>query len=128
MCLDSKRSRARKKQWLEEQPDTVVAYKIVREVGRGNDLYPLHQRAYVPFKEKVNWIKWFRIPAHTGSEDSLYIPYYHLYHTLENAKYVAGYRKVMKCHVPKKCITAIGSQDGYTVIITKKFEFIEEAI
>jgi len=152
MCLDSKWTKARTKEWLgQHKGDDVIAYKIVRSYKVwGNDgqqvpimrLSPSHQtygrngqvrkfkrRNLVREVGENDRTKTFTIrytkkdTVITGTRKAEYVAYYHLYAEQSDAFEKRGSGQVMTCRIPKKFITDIGVQSGKVVIITRCFEF-----
>lgn len=141
MCLDKIWSRKEKKEWIGNQSDTITAYKVVlknrafvRGTSEEGESYSEFGKEYVKpmfydgasaFK-KTNKIT--KKPKRTSVEGRTYTPYYHICLTKEAAKHWKnGFksRKILKCEVPRKAITAMGTQTGYVTIVTKEFTFIE---
>lgn len=141
MCLDKIWSRKEKKEWIGNQSDTITAYKVVLEnravikstteesescweFGKEFVQAMFYGRASA-FK-KINKVT--KKPKRTSVEGRTYTPYYHVCLTKKAAKHWKnGFksRKILKCEVPRKAITAMGTQAGHVTIITKEFTFIE---
>lgn len=141
MCLDALWTSSQK-DWLAEQPDTIIAYKVVLITksrlsdGWRDMVYPPVKTAYGKYK-KTNIIGYFakRHMARiwTANSKDKYLPFYHLFKTKFGAtrwidvmlRLRIGKFAVLKCEIPKDKITEIGRQDKYMVIVTKEFTFVE---
>lgn len=138
MCISYKLYSKAKKKWLKTQPDIITAYKCVyvREYYGTTRFFPIvySNSRNKPFKRKntLREIESKQSDKRTGTyfqegaNRTVYIAYYHLYLNREDAEsWVDSDRKIIKCTVPKKCITDIGLQNG-VVIITKQFSIVGE--
>lgn len=129
MCLYILKSEEEKNEWLKKQKETIVAYKSVRKDG--GKYYPScyhHGHGGESFfSRRMNRIKGDRIAQTTywGNKGS-YKPFYHLFKHKTHAKNWMCLCETVKCEIPKKDVTAIGSQDGEFVIVTKAFKIIKE--
>lgn len=134
MCLNGILTQKDKKAWMKGKPEIITAYKVVRQrMEKIEKIYPIYFSASIPF-EKTNKLskKKSKDRVETGfnllSVRSTYRPYYHLFIDRKEAlRWAEGIsqRVVLKCEVPKKQITVVGTQSGSEVIITKEFTFIE---
>lgn len=153
MCIDYKFPEEDRKKWLEDKPETIIAYKIV-EIKRilqydKERLYPYYVDKATPFERK-NHIKQIKttvrksirkaktyIAKNSNKKDKCsyeevdrcsYMAYYHLWANIEEAKQYlsewAGYGTIIECKVPKKYITDIGEQCRKEVIVTRQFTIV----
>lgn len=141
MCIDVIFTDEITKEWLENKPDTITAYKVVKIEDK---------KAYPPVfwgqYKKTNKLDSEKCPGEKcpgftmvlnkrGSYDYVgYKAYYHIFSTKQAAKEWSTARwsflktratRVLECEIPKKSITAVGTELGCTVIITKEFTFTE---
>lgn len=137
MCLHYVETDISKKRWLGKQPKNIIAYKIMRKKrGKYYPLFTSHGHGFDSFfPRRMNRIKgnrttilsWFRLPpgCHKAAH---YAPEYHLFRYKKNAFDWGKYRYavIVKCEIPKKDITEVGTQDGFKVIVTKAFKIVEE--
>ncbi len=128
MCLGYLWSDERKEEWLETQPDTITAYKIVRiEDG---ELFPPYYPEHGPYN-KINQLEKTDTETHPPFRYSgRYLAHYHLFAQETQANWYQSHFcndvKVVDCKVPKKSITTMGEQHGSVVIVAKEFEIIGE--
>ena len=132
MCLHHLSTPEKTRKWLKKQPDVIIAYKCVR-IGSDGKYYPIcshHGRGQERFfPRRINRIKWYRVEIRTcWGYQQFYKPYYHLFKYITPARDWADLEcsRVVKCAIPKKDITAIGTQDGSFVIVTKAFKILGE--
>lgn len=143
MCLSTVWPDSKTKRWLKDKPKSVVTYKVVvikRKAGDKARVFPavfdqnrsfkktnrlLKREIEDEFSEK--WLKWgsdFEL-----GEEYKYQANYHLFVKKEDAERFITLPsediKILKCEVLKKDITAMGEQYNSTVIVAKKFEFVE---
>ena len=64
--------------------------------------------------------------VYIDDDKSKYVPYYHLYADKKSAPAsLAGLcRKVVRCEIPKKLITEIGTENEHIVIVTKGYNIV----
>jgi len=153
MCLDSKWSDDKKKEWLESQPKIITAYKVA-EISCKRDKLLEELLGIIRYKTEIvapffcdlsykqkNRIRMKRRKIEIGCNWGLknpnkYIPYYHLFLNLTDAIAFQTHRNrahhrdidliVMECKVPKKHITEIGYENGRSVVVTKSFTLVEK--
>ena len=127
MCLYTRRSKKQQRRWLKSKPDTIIAYKTVRKFS-GKQYFPSTMNAEKPFSSsEMNIINGKRKRVWIDPNTSYYYPYFHLFATLEGAKIWRSLGdNIVRCAIPKKSITVVGSQVGHTVIVTKAFKIIED--
>ncbi len=146
MCLNIQWTNKQKKEWLKNKPKTITAYKVcsIYETDGVKELFPpVYAIEHGPFKRtnimlkreledsgKLCWVKLSSTKTDSRSYGS--VPYnanYHLFSTRKAASKwsaeLAGEMEVLKCEIPKECITVIGRQMNCVVIVTKKFKFVE---
>ncbi|MHA1469710.1 MAG: hypothetical protein ACTSSP_04015 [Candidatus Asgardarchaeia archaeon] len=134
MCIDTKLSMKEERKAKEKLPDTFTAYKLVRvkNVVPGQGVYyaPILQiGAFETGWNEAPTRKRMRVFRYRfGKADFRYLPYYHCFKTKYGASryknmmfpYPTTRFVVVKVQIPKKYIRAIGDQDGYMCIVTKK--------
>ncbi len=130
MCLDSKRTYEKQKEWLKNKPKTITAYKVVK-ITKGRVSPPIFD-AYGPYK-KTNIIDTYpRIKTFYSKGYSVtmrkYQAAFHLFLTKRGAE--AWRNKslnqiILKCSIPKKSVVAIGKQCRLATIVAKEFTFVE---
>jgi len=143
MCLSRKFTIKDKKKWLKNQPEIIIAYKIVEIIansmksGCRNEygLYPYFFKSE-PFK-KINLLKEIKSKKSSKIEHTYYkskaqrnvsyIAYYHLGMDKEKLREMfktTNSLHLIKCKVPKKYITDIGEQWNMITIVTRKFTIV----
>lgn len=132
MCLSTLWTKEQKKEWLEDKPEIIIAYKVVRikTTSDGEDrIYPVSYHKDVPF-EKINKLekKAGYEEIETEEEDGCYLPYFHFFTSLHGARtwLIAQHSEVIfECEIPKKAITMMGIQEGESIIVATEFTFVE---
>lgn len=139
MCLRTKMSVADKKVWLEKQPETIIAYKVVKLKIRArsrtkNRFYPMYyggkefkRNNLVREMRSKNSYKFSNTQFDKSGRPASYIAYYHLFTTHQDAKvYAIGHFGVVviQCYVPKESITDVGFQNSKLTIVTRKFTIV----
>jgi hypothetical protein len=135
MCLTNVYTEEEKQAWLKDQPDEIVAYKVVRVSDCGSRVRPpcrCHPCFYTK-RNVVDGIEYYE--SIEASDGRYYVPLFHLFCDDKDAEdwafdfhrsgFMTGEIKVIKCKIPKAMITDVGIQQLYTVIVTKEFEFIQ---
>lgn len=146
MCLHTKMTTKQCKEWLKEQPDDIIAYKVAWELV--GEVYPPVYRNGIRY-EKTNKLE--KMPTAKSSygctEDRpgrSYKAGYHLALTKNGAKefkhWLYGNKEkhsvILKCKIPKKAVVAVGTQasditkdnpvrSNEIAIVTKEFTFTE---
>jgi len=130
MCLHTIWSKQHKESWLNKQPQTITAYKVVAKRSESAQVYtPLysHTTARTPTFRQHNKHLPYKVKdlppqVHVPVQDVCYTPYFHLFTALSAAvalrNYVIGLRQyykmnpwkfvIVKCTIPKDQITDIG--------------------
>lgn len=127
MCLNGILTQKNKKTWMEEKPETITAYKVVRIID--GKVYPMYFKTNIPF-EKTNKLlkKESKDRIETGGvsfSSSTYRPYYHLFTNKKEAERWSSNGVALRCKVPKNQITVVGTQLRKEVIIAKEFIFVQ---
>ncbi len=151
--LNKKLTAKKKEEWLEEQPDMIVAYKAVKirldpkklkKDKHKKSLYPLYKCRMSPMKRR-NHIRPDRNPrtrrkAWTRCDEPMakgkwhtYMAYFHLFSKEELKGIRNMYRgkenvKIIKCMIPKKFVTDVGYQWGKEIIVTRRFDVVAQDI
>lgn len=130
MCLCTLWSKEKQKEWLEKQPDNIVGYKVV-EIEKDN-IYPCcyvnrhNHGKFSPTKNKIAETTEEMKNVKTMNGLNYYTAYYHVFKTRKAAlAWKTAHDTILKCIVPKKSITNIGTQNDFIVVITKAFEFLK---
>lgn len=150
MCLALKKSKREADKWLEDKPKDLILYKVVIKIGSHGDYYPPFYNldslnSIKPPYRAINKIKKKKprqeIDARTRkdgtrSRKTSYVPHFHFFVNESDAKNWQPRRNtvVIKCHVPKKFVTAIGEQyynDShecyyYETVVAREFTTIGE--
>jgi len=131
MCLTTVWDERKTREWLDSQPDEIVAYKVAKEGHCGSETF-LKGLFWGSRYHKRNRIETTLQGIYCYNCDSRYEPYYHLFKDLEDASayaYNIGgaflMYHVLKCTIPKNLITCVGTQSGAVVIVAKGFDFVE---
>lgn len=138
MCMNSLETKEEREKWLKDKPKTIVAYKVVRKVD--GKYYPSYYRQSIKFYPKrLNKINESRAGVFTEGTKDYYIPYYHLFYNIADARKWQDNDDgdiILKCEIPKKYVTDIGMQHDYSkekysrvdlaTIVTKAFRIMEE--
>ena len=148
MCLDYQWSKDRIKKWMEGQPKTITAYKLVKidNSGEQRKVLPPIFTTDGPYKKTNKKPWWARSPIATArllpntwtkEDDLFYGSYpeyksdYHLFLIRREAEewgHCYGeppLYTVLECKVPKKKVVAMGKQNDSLTIVTRKFTFVE---
>jgi len=136
MCMTTKMSIKDKKQWLSKKPEMITAYKEVKikELNKKQRLFSPYQGG-VAFKRnnvieeelqkpnnKVYWIEY-----ENSYKPARYVAYFHLFANKKSAKTLCDTGNIIiKCKIPKKAITDIGTQWDRKIIVTKEFSIVEQ--
>lgn len=140
MCLATINTEEQLQEWLKGQPEYIKAYKIVQlSYGCGQKrLWPPFQSIESPpnYYKRRNLL---RIPTHNNksemieypvrNEEKTYTAYYHLLLNYKDASTWDAWRAVTKCYriyktkIPKKFITAKGTQSRRDIVVTRCFMF-----
>lgn len=130
MCLSTVWSKEKTKEWLDKQPDEIKGWKVTsayRKVGGGYELCPPCFKAKCPAYKKTNKRQRSANKIVAPCNKAEYQPNFHLFMTRQDARdwwnMTWGY-PIIKCSIPKSQITAIGTQSGHRVIVTKEFTFV----
>jgi hypothetical protein len=136
MCLTNIWSKEKQDKWLKKQRTTIRAYKVVYISGDGHPLPLYYARPNEePFSKVNDQRNYTPSICYAYSPDEYRsIPYeahFHLFLHKTDATEWAQYTPlenccVLRCSIPKADITEIGIQDGFTVIVTKCFKFVEK--
>ncbi len=127
MCLDYKNTKKELKEWLEEQPDIITAYKLVTLVNER--IYPWVQSSKGYFKRENllrKELPWFS-PKYVECDfgEDKYMAYYHLLlNKPEVHKQFGEDCEMVECRIPKKYVTDIGSQWCCKTVITIGFTIV----
>lgn len=141
MCLNKLYSEKAKKEWMEDKPDNITAYKVVK-VYDGALYPPIYPEygSYAKTNDMENILKHHSLWIHCdegetatikANNDVFYEPLYHLFLTREGAE---DWRRefnlsvvvlVLECSIPKSAVTNIGTQEGQEAIIAREFTFVE---
>jgi len=142
VCIDYKYTRKKRKEWLKDKPDTIIAYKVVKtfkeeqvvgsQISMPGKLYPLfYPKEFFKRKNRIKTISlqlFDRIMDsrwHDNNKHCHYVAYYHFYVNEVNARRaLLNDRKLIICKIPKRLITNIGLQNSREVIIAKGFEIV----
>lgn len=131
MCLDIKRTDIQREKWLKKQPEMIIAYKVIwiqHPYTGPSKFFPQYFiNPNKPFKRK-NRLRKRGTKVKCDRSKGEYIPYYHLYASRISAeRWKDSYHtKVIKCRIPKKLVTDVGSEVGYSVIVTRGFDIVGE--
>ena len=130
MCIEYRWSDKDIKNWLEQQPETITAYKLVRI--KKNKMYSPFQRNRIKennrisklsnrMKDRKNRVDVLDNEKHSYTKN--YQAYYHCFMDEKEANrlYRASGEHIIRCEIPKIDITDIGEQWGRVVIVSKSF-------
>ncbi len=140
MCLNKIYSVEAKEEWMEDKPDNITAYKVVKVIeGTVHPpIYPEHG-PYAKTNDMENILKHHSFWMHCdegeaavikADNDVFYEPLYHLFLTREGAE---DWRRefnlsvvvlVLECSIPKSAITNIGIQEDHEAVIAREFTFV----
>ena len=137
MCLHTKWPKEKTQEWLNQQPgNTITGYKSVaiREKNKKEEEnvvtspYFISQMPLTGYKRKNK--KTFKQIITTKKlyleNKQCYKPHYHFFKKLRDLKSWTSHEDHLKCTIPKKAITTIGTLKGKMVIVATEFEFEEK--